>query len=461
MTADVHSKPSWSQMVAVEGGHPLRGTVSVSGFKHSLVTVIAAAVATNVVLELDNCPDITETRVLGTLIEQSGGSVARQAQRLTVDPSQMYTGELDEETSGAIHGAPYLAPALLHRFGKARICVDGGCRIGSAAGGRRPSEHYVDVLQRFGAAAEVTSDGILLSSARGLTGCDIDLLGYTGDRFGRLGNLYSGATKMALLAASVASGTTVLRHPYPKADVRDLILALRNSGATVDDRPDGAIVVIAPSSLSRPARLQHTLLSDVIETVTWVAAGATAAEEPFTIRGTAMRRVRAELRAEFEVFERMGIQVEGSDDAIVVYPPQRLRPVTITVNHRASIFSDSQPFVALLAAHAVGDSSIVERVWPDRFAYVPELNRLGTGMKVAGSTLSVAGPRPPAAAGFQVHGADLRAAAVLVLAALTVPGRTLITGAEHLDRGYSSLIASLAQVGAKIATLGPNGSPHE
>ena len=337
--------------------------------------------ATGARLELNNCPDITETHVLASLIEHAGGSAKVDCGRMTIDPEHLWTGRLDEGLSGLIHGSPYLAPALLRRFGEARVCAQGGCQIGGGACGRRPIEHYVEVLQRFGALAQIDGQGTLVCSARRIRGCDIDMRDYTVDRFGPLGNLYSGATKMALLTAAVAQGMSIVRHPYMKADVLDLIQVLRSAGVTVESRGSNDLVVSGQQQ-HYATTVRHTLLPDLIEVVSWITAACVAADQPFTVRGTGMRRVCEELRHELKIVNRMGIRLDVDDTAITVHPTRPLRCIQVEVRHDASIFSDSQPFIGLLSTFAAGSSRITDYVWPDRFSYAAELNRLGTDIAV-------------------------------------------------------------------------------
>lgn len=446
------ASPPVPRHLHIHGGSTLNGDVTASGFKHSLVTTVAAAMAAGAPLELSNCPNITETHVLAALIDQAGGSVSMERDRLTIDPEHLRTGELDDELSSLIHGSPYLAPSLLRRFGQARINAQGGCRIGNGTQGRRPVAHYVDILQRFGVSAEVDADGSLTCRGDAIRGCEIDLQDYKHDRFGPLGNLYSGATKMALLTAAVAQGLSILKNPYMKADVLDLIAVLRRAGIAVERNNKDLVVTCHPNA--RLPAIQYTLPPDLIEIVSWITAAAIAADRPFVVRSPGMRRAAKELRCEIELVERMGVGLELADTSLTIHPKRPLRPAQVQVNHDASIFSDSQPFIALMSTFAEGTSQIADHVWPNRFAYVAQLNRLGTDITVQGNRATINGVRPPAVGGQTVHGADLRSSAVLALAALCVDGVTVLTGAEHLDRGYADLPGALRSAGVTVESIG-------
>lgn len=435
----------------VDGGGRLSGTVVTSGFKHALVTVTAAAALGGGTVRIANCPDITETRVLCRLLTELGGLAEYTAGTLTVNAAALRGSRLDPDTASRIHGAVYLLPALLARAGTVRMPAAGGCRIGTGPGGRRPVEQYMGVLKRFGADSRVMPDGALDVTAPRLTGCTLDLLDYTADRRLRTGPLYSGATKMALLTAAAAHGTSVLRHPYPKPDVTALVTALRGLGADIEEPAADMLVVHGRGVAALDQDTEHTLVPDLIEVVTWLCAGVLYARDRLRVTGPNMAGALTALAPELRVLEQMGVRPEPESDAVTVRAAERLRPTDVLVASHG-VFSDSQPFLALLAAHAEGTSTLTETVWGNRFGYLSDLNALGTRMSRSGQVLTVEGPHRPRHVGRRLHAGDLRAAAVLLLAALAVPGRTVVDGTHHLSRGYRDLPGDLNALGATITT---------
>jgi UDP-N-acetylglucosamine 1-carboxyvinyltransferase len=435
-------------VLIVEGGHTLHGSTIISGFKHALVTTIAAGLVCKGQLRLTNVPRIAEADCLEILLRSSGASVSRRGDSFLLDSRQCSNGRIQADVSGKIHGSIYLVPGLLRRCGGAVLKINGGCQIGSGNDQSRPYSHYLEVLHAFGAEAAVDAIGQLHAQAKRLRGCDMDL-----DRFARRGNegnLYSGATKMALLCAAAAAGRSTLANPYLKADVLELIEVLDGFGVRLHQGANGTIVIEGISD-SAERQVRHELGPDLVEVVTWITAAALYAREPFTLNGSALRRAPAGLRAELELFAALGVEVRGDGDRLVVSPfVQRATALDIIVGHKASIFSDSHPFFALLAMHAAGTSRIVEEVWPDRFSYIEGLVTLGGRLRAQDGTLLVDGPWPPRRAGNRVRGHDLRAAAVLLLAALGVPGTTYLMGASHLRRGYTDLPGALRCCGARI-----------
>ncbi|MDX3380718.1 MFS transporter [Streptomyces niveiscabiei] len=443
--------PPGEPLLEIHGGNRLSGSVRTSGFKHSLVTTVAAAATASAPVRVANCPDIVETEVLGEIFRTTGAHAHYDgpAETFTVDASTWDRTELPAELVGRIHGSLYLLPALVSRGGAARLAASGGCTIGEGPRGR-PVEHLLDVMERFGVTTRLTADGSVDLTAERLKPCTIDLLDYTRNKALMSGPCYSGAVKTALLMGAVTHGTTTLHHPYLKPDVTDLVTVLRELGADIEFAGPETWVVHGrgPEALNRPAEV--TLIPDLIEVVTWICAGVLLADEPLTVTGPGIDRAVHALAPEFDLLDRMGVRVDVAADEVTVHPMEKpLRPVEFTAMSRG-VFSDSQPFFALLAAYAEGPTYIREAVWEHRFGFAPELAALGMRTAVDGTILRVDGPCPPYLPGTDLYATDLRAAAVLLLAALAVPGRTSLRNHHHLARGYRDLVADLVKAGADI-----------
>ncbi|MGW1835155.1 hypothetical protein [Streptomyces sp. NPDC002067] len=439
-------RPPAPDRLTVRGGSPLHGTVTTSGFKHSLVTTVAAACLGQGTARIANCPAIAETGTLAALVEQLGGEARLSGTELTLDPSGIDTAAPDPELSASIHGSVYLAPMLLARFGSVTMPGTGGCRIGGEAQGRRPVSHYVDVLERFGARGRTYDDGGFTVRADGLRACALDLADYWTSRGS--GPYHSGATKVALLAAAVARGTSVLDHVYAKPDVLDMVPLLRQAGVDIETPAPGRLVVHGVPD--RPAGASRTVLPpDLIEVVTWCCASVLC-PEGLTVTGAGMDRAARALAPELAVLRELGVPLETGPDTLtagpVTTPPA---PVDVLVT-ADGVFSDSQPFLALLASLAEGTSRIQDTVWTSRFGYAEQLTELGVKLDVRDATVSVHGPWTAAVPGRRLVAGDLRAAAVLLLAALHVPGTTRLEGMGHLARGYADLTAQLVGLGADI-----------
>lgn len=436
----------------VLGGKRLAGgTVSVSGFKHSLVTVFAACLALDAEVAIDDCPDIDETRVLARLVNSLGGRARYASATLHLDPRGMANPILDRDEAERVHGSLYLVPALLARFGRAQLLGGrGGCQIGGGTGGARPVRHYVQVLERFGAREVRDGDGGLsMTISSGLRPCTIDLLDFCADPHARTGPHYSGASKMAVLAAAMTEGTSYLSNLYPKSDVRDLLDFVARAGAEICDDGSGT-VSIRGGVVGASLPVRFTLTPDLIEIVTYAAAAALLCEDRLTLRMNSAERALAGLHPELDALERLGVKVAGDGQEVTVDRCAPARPGEF-VSRSTGLYSDSLPFLLLLALTAPGSSRLVDTVWRDRFGYVRELHAIGASCRELGpGDWSVRGPWSPTRAQQPLCATDLRGAAALLLASLAVDGPTRIKGLRHLARGYPDLVGRLVGLGARI-----------
>lgn len=429
------------------------GKVSLHGFKHSFVMAVAAAALADGEILVDNYPDIVETREFEALFAAQGGIMERTDLGMRVAATEMMFPLPIGASGSSIHGYGYLIPAALKRSGFARVVAAGGCQIGGDEEGMRPVRHYVSVLNSFGIEASSDESGEVVARSTGWQGSDLDLADFVSSGVGSFENHYSGATKMALLLAASASTPSVLANPYVKADVLTLISTLRLAGVNIDMRWRGnssALVITPPQRLVFGPNSFLRLPPDLIELMTFVAAGAVIATGPLVLGGAGQREYDGALRCEFQTLQAMGITADVTAAGIRIEPRSRIARTDIHVRHFDSIFSDSQPFFAFLAAWGDGRSSIRDDVWPKRFKYAEQLRKLGFLMRHDGKVLQIDGPRRRAQQYDEVTATDLRAAAVLTLAALTCPGPVKVNNAGHLDRGYPDLVGSLASLGANL-----------
>lgn len=441
--------------VTVHGGRSLRRPLRLAGFKHALVPVLAAGVLAQRPVVIRNAPDIEDTRTLLEILRRLGASATldTSTRTLSLDASGLRSSHIPDELSARIHGAVYLMPVLLGRFGRFSIGTSGGCRIGDRRlGGERPIDHMLDVLRRFGASIERAAGGpaagaVITGSCWRLTGTTIDLADYAvpAPHDGRpTGPLYSGASKTALLAAAAATGTSVLLNPYPKPDVTELAEALAQAGVALSVEP-GRIVVLGSGHL--PGAFDHVLVSDLIEAVTFIAC-AVHLRQPMMLDGVTAAPLRRGLLPELEHLARMGVELDWGPSSLVVRPPEAVEPVDVVAASH-SIYSDSQPFFALMLTGARGRGTITEAVWKDRSSYVQDLVRLGGRLRVDGPVITVE-PGRVHLAGRRVVASDVRSAAVGVVAALGIDGPTVVEGVRHLERGYEGLVRTLCEAGAHI-----------
>jgi len=431
------------RLLVVHGGRELGGEIPIPGYKHALTVVVAAAVAQGARVTLQNVPDMTETRVLKAILDHLGatGSVDRGVWHL--DTSTMRNVPVPFRLSGQIHGALYLVPALLARFGEVSFPGAGGDRFGPG----RPTSQVVAVLERF-VATVVTAGGAIHAKARQLRGCAIDLMEFSTGATSLRGVMASSATKTALILAAAARGKTRLVHPVDRDATWELRDFLRASGATVTVE-DGAWCV-SPGATGD--QFTHRLISDSTEIVTFIACAAFVGGS-LRLTGITGDRTRLAIADEVRELEGMGVALEWGPDWLAVGGPVDPRPVSHLVIECNGFSTDAHPLLVVPLLRATGVSRITDHVWTDRFAYVELLTRMGAQIDRDGNTVTVwpTRLRPPAQ---PLEPTDSRAAAAALVAALGVPGASRIHDhAGHLDRSYEALTSRLAGVGASIEEL--------
>ncbi len=421
-----------------------KGFISITGYKHALVQIIAVSIIVNRPVMITHAPNISDTRVLLNIIRACGGSALHYNDTINLDTQSLEVAEVPEELSQQIHGSLYLIPAYLARFGHVRFRRSGGCRIGSLEDDHeRPVQHLLSVLTTFGAKFEQTDDEII-GSCTNLYPAEINILDYSDNPKIPNGPLVSGATKTAILSAlGIEKGETRILHPYLKPDVLELIRFIQQLGYRVS-YDQKCICISYPDCIT--SRHYH-LMSCISEIMTYIAFSIHTGV-PITLTNITVDRVKEGLKAELELMERMGIALVWGNGTLSISPVSHIRNLDIEVTS-TGIFSDHQPFFALMLTHAKEPSTIRERVWKDRFSYVEGLNLLGAHIQRERNAITIF-PSQLHTSGQVLVANDLRSAAVLVIAALSVPGSTIVKNISHLDRGYENFLASLKQLGAQI-----------
>lgn len=431
------------------------GTIEIGGFKHSLVSVVSACLAARGVVRVENAPDILEREILARLLADLGCRVSLAGGRLELDCRRIRGHAVDPALSHSIHGSLYLVPALAAGWGRASLASSGGCAIGDGREGRRPTEHLVRVMAAFGIAAQVAPNGALEVAGASASPARIDIMDFSESTEVLTGPQISGATKAALICAAGvrALEPSVVRNPYPKPDVLDCIRYLEEAGYACGRGVDEVSVA---RSRPEPIPVSLSLTPDLSEIVTYVTLSALTGA-PMTLRAPGIARALDGLAAEIALLRQMGIDLDVAADRLSVPAVAQLRSVDIEVTS-VGIYSDHQPFFALLLTRGERPATIREFVWKSRFGYAEALKAFGArietidrGIRVHPSTL--AAPLEPLVA----H--DLRMAGVLLVAALTVGRPVTLRNMHHLERGYAGIEDRTAQMGARYNVLG-NGSPR-
>ncbi|HEV8516172.1 MAG TPA: UDP-N-acetylglucosamine 1-carboxyvinyltransferase [Candidatus Limnocylindrales bacterium] len=422
--------PLTREVMRVEGGHQLRGTVRISGSKNAALKLLAAATLTGERCRFTNVPEIEDVRVMAETLQDLGVVVDHPAE----NTYEVASGDVDWlfvplEAAAKMRASFILLGPLLARFGRVIISNPGGDRIG-----RRPVNLHVDAMRALGAEI-LYRNGYYFARAPGRL---------------RGGSVYFPfvtvmGTENAILAATLAEGHTVIRPAAREPEIDDLIAFLRKMGAEIERTAPETIEV---EGRKRLRGAEHEVMPDRIETGTFVVGAAVTGGE-VRLEGAPCETLGAFL----DVLDRVGVSVSCTADAIDIRGADpangEYRACDVETGPYPELATDLQPPTGVLLSQAEGTSHIHESVFEDRLEWLTELGRMGARVQVLDDhRATITGPTE--LHGCEVEIGDLRAGASLLLAALAARGTTTIRGAHHIHRGYENIEGKFLQLGALV-----------
>jgi UDP-N-acetylglucosamine 1-carboxyvinyltransferase len=411
------------EKLMIEGGHPLEGTVQISGAKNSAVALIPAAILAESTVTIDHLPNISDVSILRDLLEEIGGYATLANNSLTVHPDKMISMPLPNGKVKKLRASYYLMGAMLGRFKKAVIGLPGGCNLGP-----RPIDQHIKGFQALG--AKVTNEqGAIYLRADELRGAQI-----------YLDVVSVGATINIMLAAVKAKGRTIIENAAKEPEIIDVATLLTSMGAKIKGVGTDVIRIDGVESLHG---CRHSIIPDRIEAGTFMIMAAAMG------KGVVIDNVISQhLESLLAKLREMNVNIESSDDQIFIKTKEKLSSVDVKTLVYPGFATDlQQPFTSLLTS-ATGTSIITDTIYSARFKHIDELRRMGANIKVEGRSAIINGPVK--LEGAKVKATDLRAGASLVVAGLMAEGVTEISGLEHIDRGYENLVEKLSGLGAKV-----------
>jgi UDP-N-acetylglucosamine 1-carboxyvinyltransferase len=412
----------------IAGPVRLAGSVQVNGSKNASLPIMAACILAPGVSILKSVPHLSDISVCAELLGQLGCKVERcENGDLLIDSSVVDNPVGDYEIVRRMRASICILGPLLARCGRARVSMPGGCAIGD-----RPVDIHIRGLRELGARIHLDNGYIVAEAPEGLKAKDIFLGGSFGSTV--LG------TANVLSAAVLAKGRTVIESAACEPEISDLANCLNKMGAQISGIGSPRLVIEGVGSLSP---VEYEVIPDRIEAGTFMIAAAITKGE-LNIRNCRLD----DMMAVVDKLRNVGVVVEADDGGCVVARPAAVCTGDITTQPYPGFPTDLQAqFMALLAL-ADGNSVIVEKIFPDRYLHVAELNRMAANLRKEGPAVIVAGVKKLIAA--PVMASDLRASAALVLAGLAAEGKTVVNRVYHIDRGYETIEQRLNSVGAKI-----------
>ena len=408
----------------IKGGNPLVGEVEIGGAKNAALGILAASVMTKDPVIIENLPDVKDTAVLIQAMESIGATVKRiDRHTVEVNASVINNLTIDDGFIKKIRASYYMLGALLGRFGEAEVALPGGCNIGS-----RPIDQHLKGFRALGAKVEV-SRGMISAKAGSLIGNHIYMDVVT-----------VGATINVMLAATLASGKTIIENAAKEPHVVDVANFLNSMGANIKGAGTDVIRIRGVESLHGTT---YSIIPDQIEAGTFMFAAAITKGD-ITIKNVIPKHLESISAKLIEI----GCEIEEFDDCLRVVAARRLTNTQVKTLPYPGFPTDMQPQITTTLALSEGTSIVTESIFENRFKYVGELQRMGASIKVEGNTAIIEGV--DTFTGASISAPDLRAGAALVLAALVADGITVIDDIKYIERGYEDFPEKLASLGAVI-----------
>lgn len=412
-------------VMRIQGGIPLRGTVRTQGAKNAALPVMAACLLLRGgTLALDNVPDLCDVSTMMELLGVLGVEVAREEDRVLLNVPEDIAWEAPEHLVRKMRASSLVLGPLLARGGRAALPLPGGCSIGS-----RPIDLHLKGLVQMGAKIEIRN-GVVHAAADRLRGRRIYL------DFPSVG-----ATENLMMAAALARGETIIENTAREPEIENLAAVLRTMGVPIEMEGTGCVRIKGVDEV-QPGR--ERVIPDRIEACTYILAGVMTGGEI-----TVCDVVPAHIDALLAKLEEAGARFAVRKGEVTVFPVERLQSVSLRTMPYPGFPTDLQPQMTAALALAGGVSMVEESVFQARFLYAEELNRMGADIRIKGDTAIINGVRR--LDGASVRATDLRAGAALILAGLSASGETRIEDMVHVWRGYEAIDRKLRGLGASVS----------
>ena len=416
--------PSSQDRFRIVGGASLKGEVTVTGAKNSVLKLMAASLLAVGKTTIRNVPDIADVDIMAELLTRLGCTIERTVSTVTIDVPAALSHRADYDLVRKMRASINVLGPLVARVGEAEVALPGGDAIGS-----RGLDFHIRGLEALGATAHVEHGYVVAKAPNGLSGATVVL------DFPSVG-----ATENIMTAAVLAKGVTTIDNAAREPDLVDLGEFLISMGAQIEGLGSPLITITGVPEL-QPT--DHVTITDRIIAGTWAFAAAMT-QGDITIHGGRAEHMEVPL----EKLASAGATITSTKDGIRVRMEGRPQAIDVATLPYPGFATDLLPFIIAMNAVAEGHSLVTENVFESRFMFVNELIRLGAHITVDGHHASIDGI--PQLSGAPVEATDIRAGAGLVLAALVADGETTVDGAFHVDRGYPNFAEDLRSLGANV-----------
>jgi UDP-N-acetylglucosamine 1-carboxyvinyltransferase len=416
--------------ILVTGGSALHGEIPIAGAKNACLTLMPATLLSEEPITLTNAPRLSDIKTMGVLLESLGTEVTsmQDGKVLTMTSHNLDNLTADYDIVRKMRASILVLGPMLARAGQAVVSLPGGCAIGA-----RPVDLHLKAMEALGAQIELRDGYVHAKAPQGLKGATIEFPFVS-----------VGATENALLAATLAQGTTILKQAAREPEIVDLAECLNAMGAQIDGHGTSTIII---QGVDRLHGATHPVVTDRIELGTYMLAPAITGGEVECLGG------KIELLTAFcDKLDEAGLSVEQTQRGLKVKRTSAdIKAINVTTEPFPGFPTDLQAQMMALLCTARGTSVLEEKIFENRFMHAPELSRMGAQIEVNGGMATVTGVER--LKGAPVMATDLRASVSLILAGLAAEGETLVNRVYHLDRGYERVEEKLSDCGAKIERI--------
>ena len=407
----------------IVGGNKLTGSVTISGGKNSVLTILPACLLSEGICTIHGVPHLSDVKVMREVLLCLGAKVELTGRTMVVDATNVETVELPDRLTRKMRASNLVMGPLLSRFQEVKLAYPGGCSIGS-----RPMDQHLRGLRLLGAEIK-EKHGYIEVKAEQLVGNEICL------DFPSVG-----ATENLIMAAALATGETILRNAAREPEVVDLQNFLNKMGAKIKG---AGTDVLRIEGVNKLGSAENTIIPDRIEAGTFMIMTAITGGDVL-LKNVIPEHVEAVIAKLREV----GVVIIESNSGIRVQGTRSLKGVDFKTMPFPGFPTDLQAPLLALMTIAGGTSVVTETIFENRFKHVDEFRRMGADIKVEGRVAIVKGVE--SLSGAYVEASDLRAGAALVTAGLVAEGATVVDQIKLLDRGYENFEQRLRNLGAQI-----------
>ena len=421
--------------IKITGGNRLNGSIPISGAKNAALPLMIAGLLTDRQLVLENVPRLSDVRALTRILGNHGVDITIAGKRrgeaqdggdtMTINASTIVDTCAPYDLVSTMRASSWVVGPLLARMGECRVSLPGGCAIGT-----RPVDLHIMALERLSAKIDIEEGYMVATAPKGLKGAEIFFPTVT-----------VGGTHVALMAATLAHGTTVIHNAAREPEVTDLAECLNKMGAKIKGLGTSTLEI---KGVARLNGATHRVVPDRIEAGTYAMAVAMTGGDVL-LEGANP----AHLQAALDVLKKAGVEVSTTNEGIRIQRNGHgIEAVDVTTAPFPAFPTDLQAQFMALMTKAEGTSHITETIFENRFMHVSELARLGAKIGLKGDQAIIEGVER--LRGAPVMATDLRASVSLVIAGLAAEGVTTVTRVYHLDRGFEALEKKLGACGAQI-----------